>query len=358
MPRMLSQDYLSLRLIRLKNSEHWTHEGAELAFILPKGGSGILASGSAENRLNPGDVVVLNGALRGKISVADAKEMAFWFFSANLENLFPLFGCKEVSLLQAVTDRLKSPRLYPASTPLALESHKLLKDVSPQFDLNHRGQLLRVVAGILSAEFKNLRPQRDGFVGIEDHINQVFEKMSISEVLGLSVGELAARFSCSRRHLNRLFHQHFGLSVAALRMEMRLLKAVSLLRDPGAKIINVAEQCGFNHLGLFNTCFKRRFGITPGHWRKSPETPEPPRSRLVGGNPSCRLQANGMCPWMGKHLTDSLPLDPKELENPKPLALGSASGHGTFRESNDRVSSRVNLEATGSRPQNHVRLDT
>jgi hypothetical protein len=31
----------------------------------------------------------------------------------------------------------------------------------------------------------------------------------------------------------------------------------------------VAEQCGFNHLGLFNTCFKRRFGTSPSQWRKS-----------------------------------------------------------------------------------------
>jgi AraC-like DNA-binding protein len=99
---------------------------------------------------------------------------------------------------------------------------------------------------------------------------QVFEKLSASELINLSVGELADRFNCSRRHLNRLFHQHFGVSVAALRMEMRMLKAISLLRDAGVKIIDVAEQCGFNHLGLFNTCFKRRFGTSPGRWRKAP----------------------------------------------------------------------------------------
>jgi hypothetical protein len=29
----------------------------------------------------------------------------------------------------------------------------------------------------------------------------------------------------------------------------------------------VAEKCGFNHLGLFNTCFKKRFGTSPGQWR-------------------------------------------------------------------------------------------
>jgi len=110
---------------------------------------------------------------------------------------------------------------------------------------------------------------------------QVFEKLSSAELLNLSVDDLAVRFSCSRRHLNRLFHQHFGLSITSLRMEIRLLKAVSLLRNPQAKVINVAEQCGFNHLGLFNTCFKRRFGVSPGQWRKSGMT-VPPLSASPG----------------------------------------------------------------------------
>ena len=34
-------------------------------------------------------------------------------------------------------------------------------------------------------------------------------------------------------------------------------------------MIHVAEKCGFNHLGLFNTCFKKRFGASPEPWRKA-----------------------------------------------------------------------------------------
>jgi hypothetical protein len=80
-------------------------------------------------------------------------------------------------------------------------------------------------------------------------------------------------------------------------MELRLLKALSLLRDPDTKIINVAEQCGFNHLGLFNACFKKRFGNTPGHWRKWASHGEEPASVLDVGHPTCPMHANGLCPW-------------------------------------------------------------
>jgi hypothetical protein len=93
-------------------------------------------------------------------------------------------------------------------------------------------------------------------------------------------------------------------------MEMRLIKAVSLLRDPTIKIINVAEQCGFNHLGLFNTCFSKRFGTSPGRWRKtnadSPELKPKAESKNHGNN-ECGLRAKGLCPWL---TTDQPPKSP------------------------------------------------
>src|ERR1043166_785801 len=297
---MLAQDYLTLRLVRLKSPAEWTTNGPGLSFILAKGGSGSYASAAVTYRLTPGDVLVLNAASAGKLCVPEEGEMVFWWFSLCFEHLFPLFASNEICLLQNVTDSFKGPKLYPTSTALAKECHRLLGALPPQFNLDHRSQLLRVVAAILTVEFKTAQTHRVGFVRVEEHMIQVFEKLSSDELLSLSVGELATKFSCSRRHLNRLFHQHFGFSVAALRMEMRLLKAVSLLRDPDAKVINVAEQCGFNHLGLFNTCFKRRFGASPGQWRKMSVQVGGQREGLFDANTACPLHSNGLCPWSGK----------------------------------------------------------
>jgi AraC-like DNA-binding protein len=294
---MLSQEHLTLRLVRLKPSEKWTHGANGLSFVFPNGGGGKYVSADVTQRLAPGDVLVLNGTLNGegRLCADEGGEMGFWFFAANFEHLFPLFASNEICLLQNVTEGFKGTRLYGASSPLAGECHKLLAEVPPQFDLDHRSQLLRVIAAILSVEFKNTQPHRVGFVRAEEHLIQVFEKLSANELLTLSVGELAARFGCSKRHLNRLFHQHFGFSVAAMRMEMRLLRAASLLRDPDTKVINVAEQCGFNHLGLFNTCFKRRFGDSPGRWRKMSAQDEGQSVRPVNGSLVCPLRSNSLC---------------------------------------------------------------
>jgi AraC-like DNA-binding protein len=184
-----------------------------------------------------------------------------------------------------------------------------MEEVPSQLDLEQRGHLLRVAAAILNEEFRAAHHQRVSLGQVEERVIRVFEQLSVDQLLGLSVDELAAKFGCSRRHLNRLFHQYFGFSVGALRMEMRLLKAVSLLRDIDAKVINVAAQCGFNHLGLFNTCFKRRFTVSPGRWRKQAALGKIRPATVPGDDSACPLQVKGLCPLVG------MP------ENSVPLAL-------------------------------------
>src|SRR5208282_4146429 len=117
-----------------------------------------------------------------------------------------------------------------------------------------------VIAAILSEELKSVESHPSGFDRVEERMLRVFEQLSPSDLMCLSVKQMAAKLGCSRRHLGRLFHKHFGTSVNGLRTELRLLKAVYLLRNPAAKIINVAHESGFNHLGLFHATFKRRFG--------------------------------------------------------------------------------------------------
>lgn len=296
---MNKPDHLSLRMARLKPSEEMLQNEEGLTFIFSKGGVGKYTSKMGTQRLGLGDILVVNGVAGGKFSVFDKGEFTFWSFTLSFEHLLPLFASAEITRLHHVTDGFKAAKIYPASSPLAGDCQKLLAVVPPQFDLDHRGQLIRIAATILSLEFKATNAHRAGFARPEDHMVQVFEKLSASELINLSVGELAGRFNCSRRHLNRLFHQHFGVSVASLRMEMRLLKAVSLLRDPSAKVINVAEQCGFNHLGLFNTCFKRRFGSSPGQWRKNAQQGETVPIPAAEARIVCPLHVNGTCPMGG-----------------------------------------------------------
>jgi AraC-like DNA-binding protein len=264
---MFDHNYLALRLLRLNSNEAWSLLGDGLCFVFPKIGVGEYVHKTGAKPLTRGDILVWEGCPEGNLRAAKGAEFTFWTFSLRLEHLFPLFSSKEISLLREVTDNLRATKYLPATSALAVKCHQLIEAVPSQNDLDHRSYLLQVAIAILKEEFKAARQDHADMGQVEERIITIFEELSADQLISLSVDELAVKFGCCRRHLNRLFHQYFGFSVGALKTEMRLLKAVSLLRDSHTKVINVADECGFNHLGLFNNSFKKRFGVSPGKWR-------------------------------------------------------------------------------------------
>ena len=264
---MFSGDHLSLKLLLLRANEEWESPGKGFSFLFPREGLGTYLVGPLAHLLSPGDVLVVNGDPKGRVAVRDGHEVALWLFSVSFEHLYPLFASRELWLLQGVAENLKRTRLFGATTAVATECHRLLETAPPRLDFDHRTHLLRVAATVLSDEIKAAQASRAGYTRADAHITDVLDRLSTSDILNSSVEELAQKFGFCRRHLNRLFHQYFGLSVSHLRSEMRMLKAITLLRDPDAKVINVAQECGFNHLGLFNASFRQRFGTSPGRWR-------------------------------------------------------------------------------------------
>src|ERR1019366_2897894 len=143
---MQPQDHLTLRLTPLKPPDEWINKQEGVCFVFPKAGAGKYLRGPLNQRLAPGDVLVLDGAVGGKFCPADRGELVFASFSVCFEHLIPLFAGNEISLLQGVIEEFKRAKLYPASSPLAMECHRLLGEVPPQFNLDHRSQLLRVAA--------------------------------------------------------------------------------------------------------------------------------------------------------------------------------------------------------------------
>lgn len=294
--RMFRHGHLALQSVRLQPGETWVGRLNGLCFLFPNGGRGRYVSTIVTHVLSPGGILILSADVDGSVHADDGGGMTFCFFTARLEHLFPLFAGNEISRLQNLVESLKVAKYHQPSVALAAECKGLLAEASPHSSLVHRGQLLRVVSAILAEQFNAVPSSGTGFVHVEEHMVQVLEKLSAADLTEMSVSELAARFGCSKRQLNRLFHHYFGYSVAAMRMEMRLLKAVSLLRDPDAKIINTAEQCGFHHLGQFNGCFKRRFGTSPSLYRKAMAQVDQSHSHFKSHVPVCPLRAHGFCP--------------------------------------------------------------
>ena len=84
--------------------------------------------------------------------------------------------------------------------------------------------------------------------------------------------ETARRFGFSASSFSRTFSTVMGLNFSDHVVEKRMELAGKLLRD-GRPPSQVAKLCGFNSVSYFNTVFKRKFGVPPGHYAKPPVPP-------------------------------------------------------------------------------------
>jgi AraC-like DNA-binding protein len=290
-----------LRAIRLQVGHEWSPKrvasGEGLTFVVPTRGSGQYRSGRGTQTLLAEGLLVIGAAADGQLTPREGEPLAAVWFSVGLEQIFPLLSAWEMCLLPSVAAGFNQGRLYPAASALAIQCHVQLRDVPPRHGLEQRSRLLGIVAAVLSEAFEEGSATAGRSGRPEAHLREVLDRLSVDDLLLLPVEALAVRFGCSRRHLCRQFQRHFGRSVLALRMEMRLLHACSVLRDPQVKVIHVAEQCGFGNLGFFNMVFRRRFGASPGQWRRRMQGQESEAVRSIALSPDCRFQAGGLCPW-------------------------------------------------------------
>ena len=262
-------EHLRLRTVSLQGAAYWSVQRDAVYLVFPQDGAGECLFSGASQRLEAGDVLALHPASGARVRAASGGQLTLQSFSLRFEHLFPLFSASEICLLPRASHWFRSPNYHVATSPVALRCRKWLNELPPDYSLNYRTLLLRVAAAVLESKLMKHHLRRENSVTTDDRLVQVLQRLSADEIISLPVDELAARFGCSRRHLYRVFQGQFACSIAALKMETRLIKAVWLLRDSEAKIINVAADCGFHHLGFFNDCFRRRFGSSPSHWRRT-----------------------------------------------------------------------------------------
>ncbi|MNI39184.1 HTH-type transcriptional activator Btr [compost metagenome] len=87
----------------------------------------------------------------------------------------------------------------------------------------------------------------------------------------LNVGELAASLHMSYGHLSRQYKKLTGQTIVNRMNHIRLEKAKELMKLPGLRIAEVAEQAGFADLCYFSRAFKKQYGASPQNYRRQLE---------------------------------------------------------------------------------------
>jgi len=81
--------------------------------------------------------------------------------------------------------------------------------------------------------------------------------------------DLARRFYVSPSYLSRTFKKATGFTFSEYLQIVRVKAAQRLLRESGQRIIDIAEQSGFDSVPHFNRVFKKMMRMTPSRYRKS-----------------------------------------------------------------------------------------
>ena len=85
----------------------------------------------------------------------------------------------------------------------------------------------------------------------------------------MSLSELAKTYQKNEKYLGRLFKKEMGISYNEYKLDKRLQMAKKMLKTGDDKIINIAYECGFNNISYFNRSFQKKYGLTPGEYRRN-----------------------------------------------------------------------------------------
>ncbi len=99
-------------------------------------------------------------------------------------------------------------------------------------------------------------------LSIDRHPEQAVRLAGLAAKTGMSVG-----------HLCRSFRKHTGQTIIEYQHHRRVEKAMFLLRTGSAKIVDIAQNCGFADLSQFNRQFKAITGMTPRECRNRDREP-------------------------------------------------------------------------------------
>jgi len=285
---MTVERHLILQRKELPPSAEWQPQtGGWLCLRVATGQGYWLQSGVTVQSLTSGDVLFLGGHVNGTLRASQLGPLHLHYFTVLpqiLTGVLTLLECRQFELAR------KNPGFpvvfHSAKDPLGQKFAALAGSLTEDH-LASRCAGLQIWAEAFSGRLTD-QPETDTSEDkLRGRFRQLVGQIPQAELAAQSLTDLAAQLHCSERHFSRLFREQFGASLRARQIEFRLEHARQLLANSNAKIINVAYECGYRHVGLFNAMFKKRFGQTPSEWRRqnlgkrNPAPARPPRRSLT-----------------------------------------------------------------------------
>ncbi len=283
------QPNLAIREFAIPSGGEWVPQSNGWSLLHVRQGAGYCLQPGSNLELVAGSLLMgFMGHLQGGIRASQLGELSLCSFNIIPERLTGLTTLGEQQFLKLPPANESLLKILPPDSPAALKTGALFAGK------NRSGLLTRLKLLQIFAEFflvdepgqpESTELNGDGSNALK-RLQEFLKELPASELLEMNINELAQRTHCTARHLSRIFCKLVGKSFTEKRAELRLEKARELLAASNSKVVQVALDSGYNSLSQFNLMFARRYGISPGKWRRKHGLANKTGSGKTGGQRS------------------------------------------------------------------------
>ncbi len=100
-------------------------------------------------------------------------------------------------------------------------------------------------------------------IGNNESMKKAISYIRLNYQSELSITEVAAHAGIGERYLRKLFAQHLNLSPLDYLNQVRVNKAIELLRNTEMSVKEICFTCGFQSPQYFSRIFKQQVGVSP-----------------------------------------------------------------------------------------------
>lgn len=265
---MTASGQLQIEELKLVAGEEWVDESRAWRLVRLRSGTAYWLDTTQPCNLAEGELLVIAPNVKAVIRASQLGEALFNWFGFDPHILYGFFTMAERHWFETTASQSIAPfQFLPSTHPISVEMTALVKRCPPNPQIIQRGEALVLALKLLTQAMPHSERSEGRTAAAHERFNQVISHMPDIELIQHTSEELARMCGCTPRHFNRLFRAQFGESPRARQTELRMLRARQLLDSSDQMVAQIANDCGYRSLSLFNSLFKRRFGMSPSEWR-------------------------------------------------------------------------------------------
>jgi AraC-like DNA-binding protein len=239
------------------------HDAVEIG--LCRHGNGLFVLGNEIYSYKAGDITIIGTDVYHRAHASEPDDDLWTFFYFKPED----WGMKLPASMRILTDKTEDPELTWLIPVLCRE----IAEKKENYQSIIRGMLISIVAYlqrhlVQAAKKEDERNYDSPAISLDPRIKHAIDLMLEPDKEQRTMQQISDSCNMSPSYFRQLFRQQLGKSPKDFLTELKLKKAMSILRNTDKKIVDIALDCGFNSLCSFNRQFKKKMRISPLQWKK------------------------------------------------------------------------------------------